>query len=100
MHLKFLAHGTGSARKAADYLVGERDATGHEREGVEVVRGNPDMVAAVADSVPKRSISDCYKITYMNRAQAITSLHPSSQTGIQSTTSEGLGRNRWSGRPS
>ena len=51
MHLKFLAHGTGSARKAADYLVGERDAAGQEREGVEVVRGNPDMVAAVADSL-------------------------------------------------
>ena len=36
---------------AADYLVGERDAMGREREGVEVVRGNPDMVAAVADSL-------------------------------------------------
>ena len=50
MHLKFLPHGKGSARAAVDYLVGERDATGHEREGVEVVRGDPNMVAAVADS--------------------------------------------------
>ena len=51
MHIKFLARGTGAARNAADYLLGERDATGQPREGVEVLRGNPDMVAAVADSL-------------------------------------------------
>ena len=45
MHIKFLARGTGSARDAADYLLGERDAAGKPREGVEVLRGNPDMVA-------------------------------------------------------
>lgn len=28
MHIKFLARGTGSARDAADYLLGDRDATG------------------------------------------------------------------------
>ena len=51
MHIKFLARGTGSAREAANYLLGERDAAGKPREGVEVLRGNPDMVAAVADSL-------------------------------------------------
>ena len=51
MHLKFLPHGKGSARAAVNYLVGEQDAEGHRREGVEVLRGNPDMVAAVADSL-------------------------------------------------
>ena len=51
MHIKFLAHGTGSAGKAAGYLLGERDAAGKTREGVVVLRGNPDMVAAVADSL-------------------------------------------------
>ncbi len=51
MHIKCLRHGRGSARAAVDYLVGERDAEGHRREGVEVLRGNPDMVAAVADSL-------------------------------------------------
>ena len=51
MHLKFLPHGKGSAGAAVDYLVGERDAEGQEREGVEVLRGNPDIVAAVADSL-------------------------------------------------
>ena len=45
MHIKFLAHGTGSAGKAAGYLLGERDAAGKTREGVVVLRGNPDMVA-------------------------------------------------------
>ena len=51
MHIKFLPHGKGSAGAAVDYLVGERDAEGQEREGVGVLRGNPDMVAAVADSL-------------------------------------------------
>ncbi len=51
MLVKFLARGTGSARNAAKYLLGERDAAGKLREGVEVLRGNPDMVAAVADTL-------------------------------------------------
>ena len=49
MHIRFLGHGTGSARAAADYLVGERDAAGRVRPGIEILRGNPDHVAAVAD---------------------------------------------------
>ena len=52
MLVKFLAHGTGSARKAAKYLLGELDAAGREREGVEVLRGDPHQVAAVADTLP------------------------------------------------
>ena len=51
MHVKFIARGTGSARAAADYLLGERDAAGQPRAGVEVVRGDPEQVAAVADSL-------------------------------------------------
>ena len=51
MLVKFLARGTGSAGAAARYLLGERDAAGKLREGVEVLRGNPDMVAAVADTL-------------------------------------------------
>ena len=46
-----LRRGRGSARAAADYLVGERDAAGHRRKGVEVLRGNPHMAADVADSL-------------------------------------------------
>ena len=51
MHIRCLRRGTGSAGKAAGYLVGERDALGREREGVEVLRGAPDIVAAVADAL-------------------------------------------------
>ena len=51
MHVKFIARGTGSARAAADYLLGERDAAGQPRAGVEVLRGDPEQVAAVADSL-------------------------------------------------
>ena len=51
MHVKFIARGTGSAKAAADYRLGERDAAGQVREGVEVRRGDPDVVAAVADSL-------------------------------------------------
>ena len=46
MHISCAKRGTGSARAAADYLVGERDAAGLVRPGVEVLRGNPDHVAA------------------------------------------------------
>jgi len=51
MHIKFLARGTGSARAAAKYLLGERDAVGKPREGVEVLRGDPHRVASVADTL-------------------------------------------------
>ena len=51
VHVKFIARGTGSAKAAADYLLGERDAAGKLRDGVEVRRGDPDAVAAVADSL-------------------------------------------------
>ena len=51
MLVKFLARGTGAARDAADYLLGERDAAGKPREGVEVLRGDPNQVAAVADTL-------------------------------------------------
>ena len=51
MHIKFLARGTGSARAAADYLLGAQDATGQPRKGVEVLRGDPHQVAVVADAL-------------------------------------------------
>ena len=51
MHVKFIARGTSSAKAAVDYLLGERDAAGQLREGVEVCRGDPEVVAAVADSL-------------------------------------------------
>ncbi|PKQ71897.1 mobilization protein [Aeromonas sobria] len=52
MHVKFLAHGTGSGARASAYLLGAHDHTGAERAGVMVLRGDPALFAAVADSLP------------------------------------------------
>ena len=51
MLVKFLAHGTGSAQAAADYLTRELDSQGEVRADVAVLRGDPDDVAAVADAL-------------------------------------------------
>ena len=51
MHIKFLKHGTGSAKKAADYLIQENDYRGEVRAEVSVLRGDPYQVAAVSDSL-------------------------------------------------
>ncbi len=51
MLVKFLAHGKGSAQAAADYLTRELDSQGDVREDVAVLRGDPDAVAAVADTL-------------------------------------------------
>ena len=51
MLVKFLAHGTGSAQAAADYLTRELDSQGEVRDDVAVLRGDPDDVAAVADAL-------------------------------------------------
>ena len=51
MLVKFLAHGTGSAQAAADYLTRELDSQGEIRDDVAVLRGDPDAVAAVADTL-------------------------------------------------
>ena len=51
MHVKFLNRGSGSAGAAVEYLLQERNAAGKEREEVEVLRGDPQRVAAVADSL-------------------------------------------------
>ena len=52
MHLKFLARGTGSAAVAAAYLLALKDAAGKARAAVEVLRGDPMLVAAIADGLP------------------------------------------------
>jgi len=51
MHIKFLKHGSGNAKKAANYLTQEHGHNGTRREAVEVLRGDPYQVAAVADSL-------------------------------------------------
>lgn len=57
MMIKFLAQGTGSAAKAAKYLTRELGPIAQDQdpdqnpEEVKVLRGNPEQVAAVADSL-------------------------------------------------
>ncbi|MFB3306789.1 hypothetical protein, partial [Pseudomonas sp. AMR01] len=51
MMIKFLAHGTGKAGSAAAYVLDKHDHKGEERAGVEVLRGDPQQFAAVADSL-------------------------------------------------
>ena len=48
--VSFGRHGTGSAAAAVTYLLGERDAAGLERGHVQVLRGDPQLVADLADS--------------------------------------------------
>ncbi len=51
MHIKYLAHGEGSTRAAVKYLLGEKDHKKEVRETIEVLRGNPDIVADLGDSL-------------------------------------------------
>lgn len=51
MLLKILRHGTGSGRKAADYLLSECDHSGSRRASVETLRGDPLLLGHLIDSL-------------------------------------------------
>lgn len=51
MLIKFLPRGTGSGRGAAAYLLSQNDHRGVPRAGVEVLKGNPNLVARLIDSL-------------------------------------------------
>lgn len=51
MHIKWLPHGTGDAKRAVAYVLADRDHLGRMRERVRVLRGNPEVVAQVANSL-------------------------------------------------
>lgn len=51
MHIKFLPHSKGSGRAAAAYLLGDLDHQGRERSDVQVLRGNPQMIGELIDSL-------------------------------------------------
>lgn len=51
MHIKFLAHGTGDAQRARSYLLQKFDHNGVLRPEVRVLRGNPQAVADLAQSL-------------------------------------------------
>ena len=50
-HGKGLKHGKGSCKRAIDYLLGDYDHKNELRGGVDVLRGDPYAVAALADSL-------------------------------------------------
>ena len=51
MHIKFFPHGTGDPNKAVAYLLALRDHNGIPRPEVRVLRGNPQLVADLAESL-------------------------------------------------
>lgn len=51
MHIKFINRGTGSATSAKEYLLQEHDHKGEIRAGVKVLRGNPEHVTQLAESL-------------------------------------------------
>lgn len=51
MHIKWLPHGVGDATRATAYVLADRDHLGRTRTGVRVLRGNPEVVAQVANSL-------------------------------------------------
>lgn len=51
MHVKFLSHDKGSGRAAVAYLMGEKDSQGQVRADVQVLRGNPEQVGQLIDSL-------------------------------------------------
>jgi hypothetical protein len=51
MLIKFIKRGTGDAKKAAAYVLADTDHAGLDRAGVAVLRGDPDQVARVANSL-------------------------------------------------
>lgn len=52
VHIKFLAHGRGSAAHASAYLLDELDHLGNVRAGIEVLRGDATTFNAICDSSP------------------------------------------------
>ena len=51
MHIKFLPHGTGNPQKAVVYLLALHDHSGVPRPEVRVLRGNPKLVADLAETL-------------------------------------------------
>lgn len=52
MHIKFLAHGTGDPQRAVAYLLAMHDHNSIPRPMVKVLRGNPQQVADLAETLP------------------------------------------------
>ncbi len=60
MHIKFLRHGTGDPYRAVRYLLADKDHNGLVRPRVKVLRGQPEIVAAlVASSAHVHRYTSC-----------------------------------------
>lgn len=51
MMISFGRHGTGSGLAAAEYMTQDNDHTGNERAGVSILKGDPFLVADIADDL-------------------------------------------------
>lgn len=51
MMISFGRHGTGSGLAAAEYMTQDNDHTGKERAGVSILKGDPFLVADIADDL-------------------------------------------------
>ena len=51
MHIKFISTGKGSASAAKNYLLQDHDHKGEMRADVQVIRGNPEHVTQLAESL-------------------------------------------------
>jgi len=51
MMIKFTSHGSGSGKGAVDYLLQSHDHKGEERESVTVMKGSPEPIAELIDSL-------------------------------------------------
>lgn len=63
MIIRFLPNGTGDPQLAASYLIGEQDHLGDKRAGVEIVRGDPIVFAAIASGL---NFKYCYTSVVIN----------------------------------
>lgn len=73
MHIKFLSHGTGDPQRARTYLLQKLDHNGVPRPDVRVLRGNPQQVADLAES-----------LDFMHRyTSAVINWHPTDEPSVE-----------------
>lgn len=73
MHIKFLSHGTGDPQRARTYLLQVLDHNGLPRPDVRVLRGNPQQVADLAES-----------LDFVHRyTSAVINWHPADEPSVE-----------------
>lgn len=86
MHGKFLKYGSGSACRANEYVLGNIDNKGDQRHQVLLIQGNPEIFAAVADSLDFKSRYKSYVAGFakkmIQQLKKLTSLLMNSKTAF------------------